>query len=69
MLKAERHHGGGSDWLSLKVCVFLRQNFPNQAHTVSTSLFPGFISHRTVNKASGEVRNGMCSDVYLYAVQ
>jgi hypothetical protein len=69
MDKVERYHVGGSERRRLKVCVFLRQKFPNQVHTVSTSKYPGFTAHRVYKKANGEVHTGMCGEEYLHAVQ
>jgi hypothetical protein len=69
MQKVERYHVGGSERRRLKVCVFLRQNFPNQVHTVSTSRFPGFTAHHTYKKANGDVHKGLCGEEYLHAVQ
>lgn len=69
MDKVERYHVGGSERRRLKVCVFLRQNFPNQVYTVSTSRYPDFTAPQVYKKANGEVHKGLCGEEYLHAVQ
>lgn len=69
MDKVERYHVGGTDRSRLKVCVFLRQNFPNQVYIVSTSKYPDYTAPKVYKKASGEVHTGMCGEEYLHAVQ
>ena len=69
MDKVERYHVGGSERRRLEVCVFLRQNFPNQVYTVSTSSYHGFTAPKVYKKANGEVHTGMCGEEYLHAVQ
>ena len=69
MDKVERYHLEGSERRRLKICVFLRQGFPNQVHTVSTSKYPGFTAHKVYKKASGAVHKGMSGEEYLDAVQ